>query len=74
MRFKFLLFFFLLSNCSLIDDSNFLAKDLFQKHKKPKKLRNFSENVSYSTIMTFEEFKIYLDDYTNKSKYPNINE
>jgi hypothetical protein len=24
--------------------------------------------------MTFDEYKIYIDDYTKKSKYPNINQ
>ena len=25
------------------------------------------------TLMTTEEYEIYIDDYTKKSKYPNIN-
>ena len=25
------------------------------------------------TSMTFEEYEIYIDDYTKKSKYPDIN-
>jgi len=65
--------FLLLTNCSLNSDSKFWNKDLSDKSISEKKIFNFPKNTSYSTEMSFDEFKNYIDDYTKKSKYPDIN-
>ena len=33
-----------------------------------------TKTVSITTEMTIKEFQIYIDDYTKKSKYPDINQ
>ena len=63
-----------LSNCVQINDSNLIGKDLLSKKKNQKMLSDMTNNVSYTTEMTFNEFKIYIDEYTKNSKYPNINQ
>ena len=37
-----------------------------------KKIVEILNKVDDITAMTEEEYKIYIDDYTKKSKYPNI--
>ena len=74
MRLCILLLMLSLSNCVQINDSNLIGKDLLSKKKNQKMLSDMTNNVSYTTEMTFNEFKIYIDDYTKKSKYPNINQ
>ena len=74
MRLCILLLMLSLSNCVQINDSNLIGKDLLSKKKNQKMLSDMTNNVSYTTEMTFNEFKIYIDEYTKKSKYPNINQ
>ena len=65
--------FLLLENCSLNSDSEFWTQDQLNISENQKKLSNFSKNISYSTEMSFYDFENYVDDYTKKSKYPDIN-
>jgi hypothetical protein len=74
MRLCILLLMLSLSNCVQINDSNLIGKDLLSKKKNQKMLSDMTNNVSYTTEMTFNEFKIYIDEYTKNSKYPNINQ
>jgi predicted nucleic acid-binding protein len=75
MKLILILYIFLhLTNCSLSTDSDFWTKDLSNKKKDPIKMSNILKNTSYSTEMSLDEFKNYIDDYTKKSKYPNINQ
>ena len=41
--------------------------------KDQKKLSNILKKSEGITEMTFEEYEIYMDDYSKKSKYPDIN-
>ena len=72
---KFILTFFiftLLSNCSLNKDSKYWTEDVPIKKKDEKELLTILEKTPDITKMTFEEYEIYIDDYTKKSKYPDI--
>ena len=64
----------LLNNCSLNKDSKYWTEDVVKKSENQKKLTNILKKSEDITTMTFEEYEIYIDDYTKKSKYPDINQ
>ena len=64
----------LLNNCSLNKDSKYWTEDVVKKNENQKKLTNILNKSEDITTMTFEEYEIYVDDYTKKSKYPDINQ
>jgi hypothetical protein len=45
-----------------------------KKMKIKKKLSEVLKKSEDITNMTHDEYKIYIDDYTKKSKYPDINQ
>mgnify|MGYP001402546728 CR=1 FL=1 len=63
----------LLSNCSLNKDSKYWSDEEFTTSDDKKKLSIILEKSADITKMTIEEYEIYLDDYSKKSKYPDIN-
>jgi len=65
---------FLLNNCSLNKDSKYWTEDVFKKSEDQKKLSEVLKKSEDITNMTYDEYKIYIDDYTKKSKYPDINQ
>ena len=64
----------LLNNCSLNKDSKYWTEDVVKKNENQKKLTNILKKSEDITTMTFEEYQIYIDDFTKKSKYPDINQ
>ena len=64
----------LLNNCSLNKDSKYWTENVVKKNENQKKLTNILKTSEDITTMTFEEYEIYIDDYTKKSKYPDINQ
>ena len=68
-----LCFFFLLfiNNCSLNKDSQYWTEENVKKKDEQKKLSKLL-NKSNITSMTLEEYKIYIEDFTKKSNYPDI--
>ena len=74
MKFIVIIFIiFLLNNCSLNKDSKYWTEDVVKKNKDQKKLSKVLKKSDDITNMTYDEYKIYIDDYTKKSKYPDIN-
>ena len=74
MKFVFIfLIILLLSNCSLNKDSKYWTEDVDKISEDQKKLPETIKKSEDITSMTFEEYEIYIDDYTKKSKYPNLN-
>ena len=74
MKFIFILSLFLLSNnCSLNKDSKYWTDDVEKRNENKKKLSKVLKKTDDITKMTLEEYKIYIDDHTKKSKYPDIN-
>ena len=71
---KYLLTFFLLflSNCSLNKDSQYWTENSYENEANQKKLNQILKKADDITSMTLEEYKIYIDDYTKKSKSPDI--
>ena len=75
MKFIFIFFiFFLLNNCSLYKDSKYWAEDAIKKSEDQKKLSEVLKKSEDITNMSYDEYKIYIDDHTKKSKYPDINQ
>jgi hypothetical protein len=66
----FLLLFF--NNCSLNKDSQYWTEDSIKKKDEQKKLSKILKKSKDITTMTLEEYKLYIEDYTKKSNYPDI--
>ena len=75
MKFIFIVFIILLlNNCSLNKDSKYWTEDVVKKSEDQKKLPKLFKKSEDITNMSFEEYEIYIDDYSKKSKYPDINQ
>ena len=75
MKFILIIFIiFLLNNCSLNKDSKYWTEDVVKKIEDQKKLSEVLKKSEDITNMSYDEYKIYIDDYTKKSKYPDINQ
>ena len=62
----------LLNNCSLNQDSKYWTEDVEKRKETKKKLSTILKKTDDITAMTLEEYEIYIDDHTKKSKYPDI--
>ncbi len=69
---QILIIFILLNNCSFNKDSQFWTEETKKNEADKKKLSKNLKNKVDITTMTIEEYEIYIDDYTKKSKYPDI--
>ena len=74
MKFFIILFFLFLNNCYIIKDSKYWTDDAEKRKVDQKKLTEILKKSDDITTMTEEEYEIYIDDYTKKSKYPDINQ
>ena len=61
-----------LNNCSLNQDSKYWTEDVEKRKDTKKKLSKILKKTDDITTMTLEEYEIYIDDHTKKSKYPDI--
>jgi hypothetical protein len=68
----FLIFLIFLANCSLNNDSKYWSEDNKKRVEKEKELIEIKKKSSDITSMTLSEYELYVDDYTKKSKYPDI--
>ena len=71
---KLIIIFFLLilNNCSLNKDSQYWTENSIESKTNQKKLNQISKKADDITSMTLDEYEIYIDDHTKKSKYPDI--
>ena len=75
MKLIFIFFiFFFVNNCSLKKDSKYWTEEVVNKSEDQKKLSKALKKSEDITNMSYDEYKIYIDDYTKKSKYPDINQ
>jgi hypothetical protein len=73
MRLIFCFFILLfISNCSLNKDSQYWTEDTIKKKDEQKNLSKILKKSKDITSMTLKEYEIYIEDYTKKSKYPDI--
>ena len=71
-RLLFLISFLFLTNCSLDKNSEFWNEDMIIKKENEQKISNILEKSADITSMTMEEYELYIEEYTKKSKYPDI--
>ena len=73
MRFFLLLLILILASCSLDKNSTYWNEDSINKSIENKKLSKILKKTTDFKTMSFEEFNIFLKNYSNKSDYPDIN-
>ena len=69
----FFLFYLMISNCSLNKDSEFWTEDNVKKKTDSEKLIKIIKKSNDIRLMSVDEYKIYMDDYIKRSKYPTLN-
>ena len=75
MKLVFIFFIILfLNNCSLNKDSKYWTEGAVENVEDQKKISEVLKKSEDITNMTNEEYEIYIDDYSKKSKYPDINQ
>ena len=62
-----------INNCSLNQDSKYWTEDSIKKKADNQKLIKIIEKSNDIRLMSVDEYKIYIDDYIKKSKFPDIN-
>jgi len=72
IKISFFLFLLLLNKCSLNKDSKYWNEESVEYKENEKRLSKILEKADDITEMTQEEYEIYIDDHTKKSKYPDI--
>ena len=84
MKYLFLSLIIFLTSCSLSKDSAYWNEDPIKKSAEDKKLskilkkkqllNSLREKYGDSKSMTFDEFNLFLKDYSNNAEYPDINQ
>ena len=59
-------------SCSFNNDSVYWNEHNKKKVKEQKNLAKIINKSKDITLMSLDEYKIYIDDYIKKSKYPDI--
>ena len=67
-----LLFFLFISNCSLNKDSQYWTEEAVINKDIEEKLSKILKKADDIRNMSLEEYEIYIDAYSKKSKYPDI--
>ena len=75
MKFIFILSSLIIfSNCSMQKNSKYWNEGVKNKIEEQKKLSTIFKKTDDITTMTLEEYEIYIDEHTKKSKYPDISQ
>ena len=74
MKYLFLSLILLLTSCSLSKDSAYWNEDPKNKLVDDKKLSKILNKTGDYKSMTFDEFNLFLKDYSNNAEYPDINQ
>ena len=74
MKYLFLSLILILSSCSLSKDSTYWNEDPIKKLVDDKKLSKILKKTVDYKSMTFDEFNLFLKDYSNNAEYPDINQ
>ena len=64
----------MLNSCSLSKDSAYWNEGPIKKSTEDKKISKILKKTADYKSMTFDEFNLFLKDYSNKADYPDINE
>jgi hypothetical protein len=74
LKYFFLSLILFLTSCSLSKDSAYWNEDLIKKSAEDKKSSNILKKADDYRSMTFDEFRLFLKDYSNNAEYPDINQ
>ena len=73
MKYLFLSLVLFLTSCSLNNDSAYWNESPLKKSIDNKKLSKILKKTGDYKSMTFDEFNLFLKDYSNNAEYPDIN-
>ena len=73
MKYLFISLILFLTSCSLNKDSSYWNEDSIKKPIEDKKLSKILKKTADYKTMTFDEFNLFLKDYSNNTEYPDIN-
>ena len=73
MKYSLLLLILILTSCSFDKHSSYWNEDKIQKTVNDKKISKIVNKTGNFETMTFEEFNIFLKDYSDKTDYPDLN-
>ena len=73
MKYLFLSLILFLTSCSLSKDSAYWNEDPIKKSVENKKLSKILNKTGDYKSMTFDEFNLFLKDYSDNAEYPDIN-
>ena len=74
MKYFLLPIIIFLTSCSLNKNSAYWSQDSLKKSTDDKKLSKIINKSADFKSMTFDEFNLFLKDYSNKAEYPDIND
>ena len=74
MKYLSLSLILFLTSCSLNKESAYWNEDPIRKSADNKKLSKILERTGDYKSMTFDEFNLFLKDYSNNAEYPDINQ
>ena len=74
MKYLFLSLILFLASCSLSKNSAYWNEDPIKKSVENKKLSKILKKTGDYKSMTFDEFNLFLKDYSNNAEYPDINQ
>jgi hypothetical protein len=72
LKYLFLSLIVFLTSCSLNKESAYWNEDPIKKSADDKKLSKILEKTGDYKSMTFDEFNLFLKNYSNNAEYPNI--
>ncbi len=68
----FILFFFILNNCSLNKDSKFWTENSMKKKVSIEELEKIMKKSNDLLSLSFNEYRIFINEFNKKSKFPDI--
>ena len=71
-RIDLILILIIFQSCSLNNDSAYWNETNKKRVNEQKNLTKIIKKSKDITLMSLNEYKIYIDDYIKKSKYPDI--
>ena len=74
MKYLFLPLILFLTSCSLNKDSAYWNEDSIKKSADDKKLSKILKKTGDYKSMTFDEFNLFLKNYSANAEYPDINQ
>lgn len=74
MKYLFLSLIVFLTSCSLNKESTYWNEDPSKRSINEKKLSQILKKTGDYKSMTFDEFNLFLKDYSKNAEYPDINQ